>query len=70
MKISATAWVTTKRPKIGAMAVTLSFTPRRFMIVSSAEPGEGEGELVRDERGRKLKTASAPEEIEMVIVRT
>ena len=61
----------TKTMKIGTSGTTDSFTPRRFMIVSTITP-QTPTRILNGcaESGRKLKIASAPLATEMAIVRT
>jgi hypothetical protein len=74
----ASACVTRNTMKIGTSAETDSFTPRRFITVRSPRPASAVSILSETPRmntfchagGRKLKIASAPDAIEIVIVST
>ena len=69
---AAMACVTTKRPKIGAIAVDRLLHAAEVHHREQREAGERERRACtgRQRGGRKLKIASAPEAIEMVIVST
>ncbi len=61
---------TTKRANTGTSAVTDSLTPRMFITVKRATPAKETGSLSQcADSGMKLKTASAPLAIEIVIVK-
>ena len=67
----AKVWVIRNRRKIGTSGMTDSFTPRRFIIISRNTPSIATTSLYGSQpMGRKLKMASAPLAIEMVMVRT
>jgi hypothetical protein len=64
-------WVNRNRRKIGARMVTDSRTPRRFRTTSTAMATNSIGSFQPcSAGGRKLKMASAPAAIEVVMVRT
>ncbi len=57
--------------KIGVSSLTDSFTPRMFSVMRKTIVANSAGSFqVSSESGRKLKMASPPEAIDVVIVRT
>src|SRR5262249_326709 len=68
---SRNAWVTTNAAKTGSRVVIDSLTPRMLSVDSIKRPAISTGNFAGAQAGgRRLNTASAPEAIETVIVRT